>query len=76
MRMVDIIAQHASYSTWDEVDEASEYGERIWYVGCDGCDWQQELVDAPATDSAAHVANELKKAGFGMRVVPLPSTEG
>lgn len=72
MKMVDIIAQHASYSTWDEVDEVSEY----WYVGCDGCDWQQELVDAPGTDSAAHVVDELVKAGFGMHILPLPSTEG
>lgn len=75
MNMVDIIAQHAAYSTWYEVDEDSEYG-RIWYVGCDGCVWQQELSDAPAVDSATHVADELVKAGFGMRVVHLPLTEG
>lgn len=73
MRMVDIIAQHAAYSTWDELDEMSEIGERIWYVGCDGCNWYRELVDAPAVDSAAHVAVELMKEGYGL--LPLPFRE-
>lgn len=63
--MVDIIAQHASYFTWDEVD--GDYGERVWYVGCDGCDWKRGLQDAPSTASARHVAHELRKAGYGMR---------
>lgn len=72
--MADIIAQHATYATWDEEGEEGE--EWDWYVGCAGCDWQRELIDDPATDSANHVANELKKAGYGMRVAPLPLTEG
>lgn len=72
--MVDIIAQHATYSTWDE--ETDEGGEWVWYVGCAGCDWQRELQDAPSTDSARHVAHELVKAGYGMRALPLPLTEG
>lgn len=64
LSMVDIISQHASYSTWDE-EGSEEGGEWIWYVGCQGCYWQQELVDAPAVDSARHVAEELAKAGYG-----------
>lgn len=76
MSMADIIAQHATYSTWDEYFGDWEYAGQKWYVGCDGCDWQQELSDAPATDSAYHVAHELVKAGYGVRALPLPLTEG
>lgn len=73
MRMADIIAQHAAYSTWDEFLGDWSYAGHKGYVGCDGCDWQQELVDAPATDSATHVAVELMKEGYGL--LPLPFRE-
>ena len=59
--MADIIAAHNGYdSHWED-----RFGSQVWYTVCDGCDWQQDLQDAPATDHAAHVADELAKASYG-----------
>lgn len=59
--MAEVIAGHNGYDTYRE----DRFGHQIWYVVCDGCDWRQDLQDAPATDHAAHMAEELTKAGYG-----------
>lgn len=61
--MADVIAAHAGYDThWEDRD-----GVQVWYTVCDGCDWRHDVVgrDAPADTHAAHVAEELGKAGYG-----------
>lgn len=59
--MAEVIAAHNGYDThWED-----RGGWQNWYTVCDGCDWRQDLKDAPATDHATHVAEELAKAGYG-----------
>lgn len=60
--MAEVIAAHNGYDTYSSEDG---WDTKTWSTTCDGCDWQQELRDAPATDHAAHVAEELANAGYG-----------
>lgn len=64
--MADVIAAHSGYGTLHSGDWTTAV---TWHVYCEGlaCDWDEKLEGkAPAGKAfAAHVADELTKAGFG-----------
>ena len=61
--MADIIGMHNGFDThWEARDRT-----QVWYVVCNGCHWRHDVAgrDAPAETYAAHLAEELTKAGYG-----------
>lgn len=64
--MAGVIAAHSGYNTLHSGDWTTAV---TWHVHCEGlgCDWYEKLEGkAPAYVAyAAHVADELTKAGYG-----------